>query len=141
MSKHSGSEWIKSALKVREMSPLGAAVADLLGDCYSGIYHLEDKKLKKVDWGDPYVVAVQISHQQLSTFDGPYLTLLVVLAHDRCLRMSIRAATVNTLELLFHQRQRGGDLSRRMPTIEEHIASIRRYHPQPEPEKEQDHGQ
>jgi len=113
------------------MSPLGMAVADLLGDVFSGIYHLDDGKLKKVDWGDPYVISVQLHWQSLSTFDSNHLTKLVVLCHDRCLRLAISAITVRTLELMFHQRQREGDIMRRMPTIEEHIGMIRKYYPLP----------
>lgn len=126
---HSGSQWIESALKIENMSPLGRAAADLLGDVWSGIYHLDNKKLKQVDWGDPYCISVQLDHQTLATFDAPLLTWLVVLCHDRCLRMSVSAATINTLELMFHQRQREGGVDQRMPTIETHIELIRRHIP------------
>lgn len=124
-----GSSWIKSSLKIKDMSPLGEAVADLLGDVWSGIYHLDSKKLRRVDWSDAHCVSVQIYYQQLSTFDSSALTWLVVLCHDRCLRMSIDAVTVKTLQLTFHQRQRDGGISERMPTIEDHIASIRKHCP------------
>lgn len=129
MSKVSGAEWIKAALSVREMSPLGEAVANLLDNVFVGIYHLDDNKLRKVDWGDTYVVCVQLSCQSLSNFDNNNLTKLVVLAHDYCLRLDISARTVRTLELMFHARQRQGDLMRRMPTMEQHLEIIRRYYP------------
>lgn len=127
--EHSGSQWVKSSLKVEQLSPLGAAVADLLGDVFCGIYHLDIKKLKKVDWGNPHFIAVQLPWRTLSTYDNPELTWLVVLCHDRCLRLEISAVTVKTLQLMFHQRQRDGRLDQRMPTIEGQIEHIRKYHP------------
>ena len=48
-ARYAGAAWIRSALG-RELSPLGAAVADLLGDVFAGIYHLDNADLRKVDW-------------------------------------------------------------------------------------------
>ena len=125
-----GSNWIKSSVKPANMSPLGEKVADLLDDVFSGIYHLDTGKLQKVDWGNDHHIAVQLYYQSLSTFDSPHLTWLVVLCHDRLLRMEVHATTFNTLELVFHQRgQREGDISKRMPTMEQHISGIRKYFP------------
>jgi len=130
--KHSGADWVRSAFPKITLTPLGATVADLLGDVFSGIYHLDQKQLAKVKWDDPYVVTVLLGHQSLATFDSPYLTWLVVLSHDRMLRMDIRAKTVNMLELMFHQRKdRAGSVSERMPTMEQHLAAIRKYYPAP----------
>ncbi len=47
---YAGSDWIKKSLKITKMSPIGEAVADLLGEVYQGIYHLETRSLRKVDW-------------------------------------------------------------------------------------------
>jgi hypothetical protein len=127
--KHSGAEWVKQSLRPKEISPLGIAVADLLGDVFAGIYHLDDKKLRLVDWGDSYVISVQLSHTTLATWDSDSLTRLVVLSHDRCLRLAISARTVNTLQLMFHWRQRGASVMEGLPTMEEHLALIRRYYP------------
>ena len=66
----------------------------------------------------------------LATFDSEKLTKLVVLAHDRYLRVDIGAAGKGKLELMFHLRKtRTGDLMRRMPTMEQHLADIRKYYP------------
>lgn len=137
MIDRSGAEWIKQTFQT-EMSPLGGNVANLLDKVFKGIYHLDMGKLEKVDWGDPYVVSVQLYYQNLATFDNDYLTRLVVLAHDYCLRLDISAATIKTLELMFHQRQPTGNVSQQMPTMEQHLAAIRCYHPaRPEPESEE----
>ena len=122
----SGSEWVKKSIKPSNISPLGISVADLLGEVFDGIYHLERDALQRVDWDEDQYIAIRLSYMNLSTFDLPHLTRLVVLSHDRCLRMSISAVGHNILELIFHQRQRLGRISERMPTIEEHIAHIRK---------------
>lgn len=44
-----GADWIKTAYKT-EMSPLGEAVADLLDDLYSGIYHIAGPGLKNFQY-------------------------------------------------------------------------------------------
>lgn len=128
-----GAEWVRSALKIKEikeMSPLGEAVANLLGDVFAGIYHLDERELRKVDWDDGYFISFRLDGVSLSTFDNDRLTRLVVLAHDRMLRVDISGAGRNKLELMFHLRAtRTGDLMRRMPTMETHLAAIRTYYP------------
>ena len=129
--KYPGAEWIQAHAWGKNISPLGSNVADLLGDVFGGIYHLEKRLLEKVDWANTIWIEVRIIGE-LSTFDNPRLTWLVVLAHDRMLRMSIDGHCNGQLRLMFHQRARTGDVSRRMPTIEDHLASIRKFHPAPE---------
>lgn len=154
-SRYAGADWIRKSYGIggHNISPLGESVADLLGDVFAGIYHLDMDILRAVDWTDTYVIVVPLYHTSLSTYDNEVLTKLVVLSHDRCLRMSVTAvATVNphdirraidnewkddeirdigraSLELMFHQRSRTGDISKRLPTMEQHLDSLRRYYP------------
>ncbi len=129
--KYAGAGWIKKHPYGQNISLLGEQVADLLGDVWAGIYHLDNRLLAKTDWSDSYFIKVQIS-DGIATFDGPLLTWLAVLAHDRLLRLQISAVCNGRLALEFHQRKgRTGGLSARLPTIEEHIASIRKFHPTP----------
>lgn len=125
-SSYAGSEWIKRALRVEEMSPLGEKVADLLGDVFFGIYHLDNSALRRVEWDNAHHVIFSLGWRTISTIDDDYLTRLVILAHDRMLRLEISAANRHYLRLTFHQRRsRSGELMYRCPTIEDHIASIR----------------
>lgn len=127
---YSGSEWVKSNFQVNDMSPLGEKVADLLGDVFYGIYHLDDKALKRVQWNNTHHIEFSLGHRSLSTFDGDALTALVVLAHDRMLRMEITASTHDYLCLMFHQRHdRSGKMGYRCPTMEDHVAEIRGRYP------------
>lgn len=121
---YAGSEWIQQAFET-ELSPLGAAVADLLGDVFFGIYHLDAGALGRVKWSDPHYILVNLRHHSLATFDGDELTRLVVLCHDRCLRLDLKAIAPLTLQLLFHQRQREGGIWKRHPTIEQAVERIR----------------
>lgn len=125
MSKYAGSDWVKSALKVERMSPLGEAVANLLGDLYGGIYHLVDNDLRKVEWDNTHHIIFVLRNRGLATTDFWHLTHLVILCHDRCIRCEIDARSPGRLELMFHQRQREGKVWERHPTIEEAIEQAR----------------
>ena len=107
------------------MSPLGEAVANLLGRVSRGIYHLNTTSLDKVDWSDKYCVEFSWSGD-LSTVDFNLLTALVVYAHDEMVRVSIHGSGFGYIKMQFHQRKsRTGGMSRRYPTIEDHIKEIR----------------
>lgn len=128
---YAGANWIEKSLK-KATSPLGRNVADLLGDVFQGIYHLSSTSLDKVKWDDPYCIEFTY-YGELATFDFSHLTVLVVLAHDRMIRVCIRGIGPGYMRLMFHQREtRTGRMSERYPTIEDHVKIIREhYEPQP----------
>jgi hypothetical protein len=129
MSQYSGADWIKSnILDGGKMSPLGEAVANLLGDLFFGIYHLDSKALHRVDWANNHHIIFSLGWRCLSTYDYDELTVLVVLSHDRAIRVQIEAATHKFLRLMFHQRECGEDPSTQAPTLEGHIARIRQHY-------------
>lgn len=132
-----GSAWIQQAFKRNDMSPLGEKVADLLGDVWSGIYHMDTNMLKAIDWTNPHFIEVDLPRHsgELATYDGNKLTILVIRAHDKMLRLSIEALPnkMGVMRLMFHQRTtRVGNLFERMPTIEAHVKHLRQYYPAPE---------
>lgn len=121
---YAGASWIKASFKVK-MSPLGKAVANLLGRVFMGIYHLDSRALKRVNWEDPYYVEF-IYDASLATVDFNSLTTLVIFAHDMKIRVDIQGCGPRYMRMLFHQRtKRTGSLSERCPTIENHIKQIR----------------
>ena len=124
---YAGAKWIERSLQ-KPTSKLGRDVADLLGDVFKGIYHLPSSALKKVDWEDEY--CLQFTYYGfLSTVDFNKLTALVVLAHDRMIRISICGVGPGYMRLMFHQRnKRTGSMSERYPTIEDHIKLIREHY-------------
>lgn len=107
------------------LSPLGRTVADVLGYVYRGFYHLPGSVLTFTDWTHRHAIRVCVP-SGLCTFDGSELTTLVVLCHDMMLRMEIGNGSPFYSRLTFSQREtRDAAEFMRMPTIEEHIASIR----------------
>lgn len=129
MNKYAGKGWLK-AIGVSETSDLGGEVADLLGDAFMGIYHLSYTSLKKVNWKAPCYVAVTI-RGELATFDTNTLTILLVLCHDRCLRMAIEGTGPNYLRVSFTKRQRDGQQWARHPTLEDAASMIRNHYEVP----------
>jgi hypothetical protein len=123
---YAGAGWVKTSLKKR-LCPLGEAVADLLGDVFRGIYHLPSTSLNKVKWDDNYCIEFTY-YGDLATVDFNLLTTLVVLAHDRMIRVSIQGVGPGYMRMMFHQRKsRTGSVSERYPTIETHIEQIREH--------------
>lgn len=125
-STYAGADWIKEALG-KELSPLGQVVADLLGDVYEGIYHIQ-KSVMKVDWTDCHFIEV-IVNGPIATVDNNHLTRLLVLCHDRLLRCEVTGAGNGRLRLAFWQRaKREGRLWERCPSLEDHVADIRAHY-------------
>ena len=59
-------------------SPLGLKVADILGQVYLGIYHIDREVLNpKVDWANPTRILITLPYE-LATHDGCDLTFLVL---------------------------------------------------------------
>lgn len=122
--QYAGAEWIKQNITA-DTSELGRDVADFLGDLFRGIYHLNPTSLRKVDWKNPHFVRVTIN-KGLATFDFDELTRIVVLSHDRMIRVSVEPLARGYLSLLFHKRiAREGSIMERMPFLEDHVAQIR----------------
>jgi len=125
MSEYAGSNWIESSLLLHKpdakMSELGKSVADLLGELFFGIYHLNIKALLRVDWENPFFIEYSLGCHELATTDFDELTRLVFLAHHFAIRVSIDASTHRYLKLTFHQRGRSGGISNRHPTLTEAV--------------------
>lgn len=130
MSRYAGAGWLRSNLERqgRTLSEFGAKVAEILGDLYLGIYH-ESKAVthKRVNWSSEDYIDVVVSDNNFATFDGSYLTRLVVLCHDHCVRCEVQAATRGYLRLRFHPRHgRDGSMWERHPTMENAVEGCRK---------------
>lgn len=128
---YQGANWIKAALKPEEMSELGCKVADMLGDLFQGIYHLDDDKLKAVDWASNHHIEFALGWTALSTYDNSLLTHLVLMAHQRAIRVQISPRSNKYLSMVFHSRKSGmeHEWHERHPTIEEAIAAFNKNFP------------
>ena len=96
--------------------------ACLLADVYRGFHHIRDGRQIK-----PFGYGIEMSvSSDLATFDFDLLTRLVVLAHDRCIRLEIGSSGPALVRLMLHARKgREGSMFERHPTMEDAINSIR----------------
>ena len=120
-------DWLKQSLK-KEPSKFGEEVANILGFAWQGLYHLSQTSLNKVDWKNEKYMQINVPYG-LATWDRNELTELVVLCHDKSIRLEIRP-NMRYLQLCFHQRvpiSEAGDspICYGHPTIEEQIKKIR----------------
>lgn len=122
--KYAGAGWVRKSLGV-EPSAFGSEVADILGIVWRGIYHLRDASLQRVDWRAVDMLDLTVP-RDLATYDFAELTDLVVLCHDRAIRLSIEPA-MSRLRLRFSRRSRDGAQHERHPTIEQAIERVRRF--------------
>lgn len=121
-----GADWIQQAFSVTP-SWLGTKVADILGIVYRGIYHINRRSLSKVQWTHPWNMTVSLRADRLATFDFGGLTELVILAHERCVRIDIIGpAGPYGVQLSFSARKRDGAKHERHPTIEQAVDVVRR---------------
>ena len=135
---YAGADWLKDGISAEAVSPFGEQVANILGDAFFGIYHLDYVSLKKADWKNNDWIQVTVCGG-LSTYDNDGLTRLVVLCHDRLVRLEIRAAAPKYLRLCFSPRKsRDGHMFERHPTLEDAMVRIRDHY-QASP-KEQSNG-
>lgn len=125
-NKYTGADWIKAAFKNKTIGPFGEKVADLLGNMFLGIYHLNRSTLLKAEWDNETYITVNI-YGGMGTYDDDLLTRLVLLAHDMCIRVEIQP-NMKYLKLVFHPRQREGGISDGHPTLEKHVAGLRQHY-------------
>lgn len=127
--KWAGADWVEANMKYfnpeMKMSDLGRNVANFLGELFYGIYHLDNSAIKKVEWDNTHHIVISIGWRVWSTVDFDTLTRLVFLAHHRALRVDLHPSTHNYMRLMFHQRNRSGDLYHRHPTLDEAVTKFK----------------
>ena len=127
--KYAGADWLRGTMK-SDMSPLGEKVADILGQAWRGIYHMDNSAIKKTNWSDTYIIEVNI-YQGLATWDGHTLLALVVLCFDAKVRLSIISCNMQYIKLQFHQRlppDKSTHGFESIPTLEKAVEQMRRFY-------------
>lgn len=105
-----------------DMTPDQRECYELLCDWRLGEHHL-DGIVRPAGRG----IRINTRVHGMATWDFDYLTRLVVLAHDRCIRVEFQSSGPGLIAVVCHKRHtREGDMALRHPTIEDHIALIRR---------------
>lgn len=139
---YSGREWVENAQKywvqrkgkrgkplpgAAPISDFGRRVADILGDCFAGIYHLDQGALSRVEWSNEHYIEF-VYYGELATWDFNYLTRLVLLAHQRHVRIGVEGCGPKLMRFIFHPRLpagQGGTFDSH-PTIEKQIEYFNR---------------
>lgn len=105
------------------------ACYQFLADVFGGFHHVYGP-VREFGYG----ICTSVASGKLATFDFDGLTRIVLLAHDRMIRVEIQSSGPRMVKLCLHQRhQRDGCISRRHPTIEQALETHRRFHPAPGP--------
>lgn len=136
--QYAGADWLQKALSYEQpnliLSPLGRSVAELLGELFLGIYHMNQRELRLSDWANNDFIVVSIGYQSMATFDDNLLTRLVFLAHHCALRVSLKSEKrrIRSITLTFSQRERTGDLYFRHPTLDDAVADFKKHVSLPE---------
>lgn len=102
-----------------------AEAMEFFGVLYLGNHHVP--KLTEFGYG------WAVKHTgDLSTFDFDFLTRLVFLAHDRCIRAEVMQGGPRAVKIGIWKRVREGSMSQRHPTINAALDLWRRYYPEPD---------
>lgn len=124
-TKYAGAGWLKRNLAYVKpdmvVSELGEKVADILGQVFSGIYHIEDRSLFKVDWSRNHSIQITLMDNGFATYDAGCLTHLVLLAHLCNIRVAVTAATHGYLKLTFMRVSVNTTMGDRHPNLKENI--------------------
>ena len=103
------------------MTEAQRACFDLLCDVFHGEHHAPER-IYAFGRG----IKCNAESHRLSTFDFDYLTRLVVLAHDACVRVEVVSSGPGRIGLVLHKRAgRTGSSYDRHPTMEEAIERVR----------------
>lgn len=90
---------------------------DFFSDFYGGAHHIPGHKLHEFGYG----WYVKHDRGELCTYDFNQLTRLVLMAHERAIRVCVAPHTFNTVKVIIHKRQQDGKYFERHPTIEKAI--------------------
>ena len=58
--KYAGADWLIGSYPDLKPSPLGLKVADILGMVWNGLYHMDPKEIKKINWHGNFCIYMKI---------------------------------------------------------------------------------
>jgi hypothetical protein len=116
-------DWLKQDRPNLEISPLGEKVANILGLLYRGLYNCDAHH--RIKWGETRCIEINVDDNYFSTYDFDYLTRLVFLAHEFCVRVSVCQSGRGMIKIQFHERKnRTGGMWERHPTLDHAVSSF-----------------
>lgn len=90
-------------------------------ELYYGEHHIPKHQVFEFGYG----WMVKHDRGDLATFDYNDLTRLVLMAHDKCIRVSVSPLNKSVLQIAIWKRQREGPMAERHPTLEQAIEKFR----------------
>ena len=110
----------------RALEPFPKRALGVLSFVFAGLHHVDMHRVKWRTPDDPNFGRCEYSaFDDLSTFDYARLTMLVVAAHDLCVRVEIQPSGPRHLKIVMWPRVREGDMAKRHPELEAHAAELR----------------
>ena len=85
---------------------------DFFIEFFKGKHHFP---AKMKEWGNGWCINSLFG---LATYDFDTLTRLVLMAHDKCVRVELQSAGLHGIKIILHKRKREGSMYERHPTIE-----------------------
>jgi hypothetical protein len=99
------------------MSPLGVKVANILGQVYLGIYHIDSYVLKRPsDWSDSIAIPVTVSNE-LATWDFDELSRLVFCCAQAGIDVSLHGSFKGYTKMVFMPGLRSIGVERELAII------------------------
>lgn len=110
-----------------EASSLGLNAAEIICILFRGWQHVDPKCIRRANWKDHNKITFPLPRAQgMATFDTDHLTQLVVMAHDACVKVTLKPFGPHRMAIEFTPRVREGGTLYRHPTIEEAVADNRK---------------
>jgi hypothetical protein len=85
-------EWVEEQFQVRVPDRV-RPIVEMLDQAFGGIRRVEPVREGWVNWAHHWGMELVFRNQSFDTYDGDILTRLVVLCHDRAIRMEISHGT------------------------------------------------
>lgn len=107
MSSHVA--YLQEKIGIKNVSPIGAIMADMLGNIYQGLHHVDDVELKHGVFQRTDCASFPMSTNfagGVSTVDNNVLTRLLVMAHDNCVAMDIIPLNYNHINIYIEPSSR-----------------------------------
>lgn len=132
MSLQQNIDWIEKQYPVK-VSKFMKEVLSIMDETFRGLHHTDCmSQWKGTDYCRTRSIIYEYTHGELATYDGSELTRLVILCHERGIRLAISVdqngkRRNRSLMLLFSNRMgnRSGKLYDRHPTIYQAIRNLK----------------
>lgn len=95
----------------------------LIRDLFHGFHHVNNNFKRYGDSG----IQLNTTYGSWASYDYDYLTVAIVLCHDRMIRLEIKPSGPGMLKLCLWKRHvREGKMNEKHPTMEDAVSSIRK---------------